>query len=132
MRGIPTRGRNGRATMSTTGGGVVIVYCEENFSVEDPGVDIPEGIEAAWVVLTPRHKDIDTIKKILVGGVYIFPGSQNKQQTIDHIIQTMFHVQSQYESQVRFLISGDFNKVNIQDVLESNGALHQVCSVPQL
>ena len=28
------------------------------------------------------------------------------------------------------MISGDFNKVSIQDVLESNGALHQVCSVP--
>ena len=27
------------------------------------------------------------------------------------------------------MIAGDFNKVNIQDVLESNGALHQICSV---
>ena len=105
MRGIPTRGRNGRATVSTTGGGVTIVYCEENFSVEDPRVDIPEGIKAAWVVLTPKHKDIDTVG---VGGVYISPRSQNKQKTLDHIIQTMFLVQSQYESQVRYFISGDF------------------------
>ena len=129
MRGIPTRGRNGNATVSTTGGGVAIVYCEENFSVEDPRIDIPEGIEAVWLVLTPRYKDIDTVKKILVGGVYISPRSQNKQATLDHIIQTMFLVQSRYESQIRFLISGDFNRVNIQDVLDSNGALHQVCSV---
>ena len=42
----------------------------------------------------------------------------------------MFLVQSQHEFQVRFLVSGDFNKVNIENVLESNGALHQVCSVP--
>jgi hypothetical protein len=41
----------------------------------------------------------------------------------------MFSVQSRYESQVRYLISGDFNKVNIDDILESNGALHQVCTV---
>jgi hypothetical protein len=41
----------------------------------------------------------------------------------------MFCVQSRYESQVRFLISGDFNKVNIENILESNGSLHQVCSV---
>ena len=41
----------------------------------------------------------------------------------------MFCVQSRYESQVCFLISGDFNKVNIENVLESNGALHQICDV---
>ena len=28
-----------------------------------------------------------------------------------------------------FFISGDFNKVDIQDILESNGALQQVCNV---
>jgi hypothetical protein len=125
VRGIPTKGRNGNPALSVTGGGVAIVYCEENFSVEDPGIDTPEGIEAVWVVLTPKNKDIDTVKKILVGGVYISPRSQNKQATIDHIIQTMCLVQSQYECQVRHLISGD-----LEDVLESNGALHQVCSVP--
>ena len=42
----------------------------------------------------------------------------------------MFLVQSQHECQVRYFVSGDFNKVNIENVLESNGALHQVCSVP--
>ena len=41
----------------------------------------------------------------------------------------MFCVQSRHESQVCFLISGDFNKVSTQDVLESNGALNQICSV---
>ena len=41
----------------------------------------------------------------------------------------MFYVQSKYDSHVRFLISGDFNKVSIDDILESNGALHQLCKV---
>ena len=41
----------------------------------------------------------------------------------------MFVVQSRYESQVCFLIGGDFNKVVIGDILESNGALHQICTV---
>ena len=54
---------------------------------------------------------------------------QHKQRTIEHIIETMFSVQSKHEDQVRFIISGDFNKVNIQDVLDSNGVLQQVCSV---
>ena len=41
----------------------------------------------------------------------------------------MFSVQSKNEHQVRFIISGDFNKVSIDDLLESNGSLHQVCTV---
>ena len=79
--------------------------------------------------MTPNSKEIDTIKKILVGGIYISPRSQYKQESIDHIIETMFYVQTQYEFQVRFLIGGDFNKVNIQDIFESNGALQQICNV---
>ena len=69
------------------------------------------------------------MKKILVGGIYIAPRSLYKQATVDHIIETMFCVQSRHGCQVRFMISGDFNKVNIEDILESNGALHQICSV---
>ena len=54
IRGIPTKGRNGKATTSVTGGGVAIVYREENFAVEDAGIEAPEGIESVWVILT--HK----------------------------------------------------------------------------
>ena len=130
VRGIPCRGRNGVPTVSVTGGGVAILYNEENFSFENADIAVPEGIEAVWAILTPKNKDGDIVKKILVGGIYIAPRSLFKQQTIEHIIESMFYVQSRYESQVRFLIAGDFNKVNIENVLESNGALHQICNVP--
>ena len=40
--------------MSVTGGGVAITYTEEHFYVEDAGIETPEGIEAAWVRLTPK------------------------------------------------------------------------------
>ena len=116
--------------MSVNGGGVAIIYCQANFIVEDAEIDVPVGIEAAWIILTPRNKEIGSVKKILVGGIYISPRSLNKQETVDHIIETMFYVQSTHDSQIRFLISGDFNKVDIQDILNSNGALNQVCSVP--
>ena len=129
IRGIPTRGRNGTKTVSVTGGGVAILYNEKNFFVEDAGIEAPEGIEAVWIILTPKERGSPSVKKILVGGIYIAPRSLFKQETVDHIIQSMFCVQSRYDSQVRFLISGDFNKVNIEDILESNGALQQVCNV---
>ena len=100
------------------------MYCEEDACVERP-----EGIEAVWLILSSKDKELQAVKKILVGGVYISPRSRAKQDTIDHIIETMFYVQSKCECQVRFIISGDFNKVDIHDVLESNGALNQICSV---
>ena len=41
----------------------------------------------------------------------------------------MHYVQSQYEHQIKFFKGGDFNKACIDDLLESNGALKQICSV---
>ena len=55
--GIPTRGKNGALTTSVTGGGVAIIYCKANFIVEDAEIDVPVGIEAAWIILTPRNKE---------------------------------------------------------------------------
>ena len=110
--------------------GVAILYCQKNVVVEDAEKEVPEGIEAAWVILTPRNSEIDIVNNILVGGIYIAPRSLYKQETFDHIIETMFYVQYLYDYQVCFIMSGDFNKVEIQDVLYSNGALNQVCSVP--
>ena len=95
--------------MSVTGGGVAIAYTEEHFYVEDAGIETPEVIEAAWVRLTPKK----SVKKILVGEVYISPQSQFKQASIKPIIQSIFVVQSRYDSQVIYLIGLDFNKVYI-------------------
>ena len=129
LKGIPTRGRNGRPAVSVTGGGVALIYKEENFSVEEAGIEPPEGIEAVWAILTPKYKELNSIKKILVGGIYISPRSLHKQEAVEHIIESMHCVQSRYESTIRFIVCGDFNKVGIEDILESNGSLRQICSV---
>ena len=39
-------------------------------------------------------------------------------------------VQSRYEFPLHYLVSGDFNKVDTTDIMEFNGALNQICSVP--
>ena len=92
---------------------MAIIYNEENFSFEYAEIVVPEGIEAVWTVLTPKNKDSDIVKKILVGGVYIAPCSLFNQQTIEHIIESTFYVQSRYDSPVHVLILGDFNRVKI-------------------
>ena len=77
VKGIPTKGRNGKPAVSVTGGGVAILYTEENFIIEDANIEVPEGIEAVWLIMTPKN-DNETVKKILVGGIYIAPCSQYK------------------------------------------------------
>ena len=128
IQGVPTRGKHGKTAISVTGGGVALVYNEVNFHVEEAGIDVPEGIEAVWAIMTPRSTEVLNIKKILVAGIYISPRSKYKQETIEHIIETIHSVQSRYEHQIRFFIAGDFNKVDTEDFLESNGALQQICS----
>ena len=38
-------------------------------------------------------------------------------------------LRARYNNKINFLISGDFNQVDIQDVLLSYGALHQIVDV---
>ena len=75
----------------------------KNFFIEDAGIEAHEGIEAVWAILTPKERSISNVKKILVGGIYIAPRSQYKQETVDHIVQSMFCAQSRYDSPFFFL-----------------------------
>lgn len=51
-------------------------------------------------------------------------------KTIDHIIETIHTLRGKYDNDVNFLIGGDFNRLKITDILDSYGALKQVCSIP--
>ena len=67
---------------------------------------------------------------IAVGSYYISPRSRHKQETIDHIIDSIHILRAKYDNDVNFLVAGDFNRVNIDDILDSYGALKQIISVP--
>ena len=115
---------------NATGGGAAIIYNEERFEVEELVVRKPESVEAVYAIVTPKQKVNNSIEKILVGAVYIAPRSQFKQEAIENIIETMYYAQSLHEEQLRYFIAGDTNKTNISDILDSNGRLKQICSVP--
>ena len=112
-----------------TGGGVAIIYNEENFHVEKVEIDIPEGVEATWAILTPQVNEPRKYKNILVGAVYIAPRTEYKQETIQHIIEVMQCMQARFDDQLGHIVTGDFNKTDITDILDSDGSLMQVCSV---
>ena len=90
QKGIPRKGKAGIPKVSVTEGGVAIVYTEVKFNVEDAEIESPEGIKAAWVMLTPKNKEFNSVSQILVGGIYIAPDSKHKHRNTDHIIEKAF------------------------------------------
>ena len=52
-----------------------------------------------------------------------------KQETMDHIIQTIHLIRAKFDNSVSFIIGGDVNRTNYQDVLDSYGALKQCVSM---
>ena len=113
------------------GGSCAIIFNEVKYKVEQVRVDTLEDIESVWAILTPRQLDhnLQRVKRICIGSIYIAPRSSMKQETMDHIIQTIHMIRSTYDNQVHFIIAGDANRTNYQDVLDSYGALKQCVTV---
>ena len=112
------------------GGGCAIVYHETRFLVADLHVSTPDGVESCWALFTPKNTSNMKVKRIAVGSYYISPRSRYKHDTIEHIIATIHQLRAKYANDVNFVIGGDFNRVDLTDVLESYGALKQVITTP--
>ena len=114
------------------GGGCAIVYNETRFSVTDLEIEAAIEIESVWSLLTPKLLDNNTakVKRIAVGSYYVSPRSRHKAEIIEHIIESIHMLRAKYGNEVNFLIGGDFNKLDISDILECYGALRQIVSVP--
>ena len=114
------------------GGGCAIVYNGNRFSVSELNITAPAEVENCWALFVPNTKDDRTarVRRIAVGSYYVSPRSKHKQETIDHIIDTIQELRAKYDNDVSFLIGGDFNRTPINDVLDSYGALKQIISVP--
>ena len=113
------------------GGGCAIVYNQSRFKVEKLNVDTVDGVEAVWALFTPRvNTTMSKVKRIAVGSFYVSPRSPHKTATIDHIIETIHLLRSKYDNEVNFLLGGDFNRLNINSILDSYGALKQCMTTP--
>ena len=69
------------------------------------------------------------MKKICVGVVYIAPRSKFKSETIQHVIETI-HVIKSVHNDIKYCIFGDYNRVDVEDIIDSYGALQQVVKEP--
>ena len=94
------------------GGGAAIVYNDYRFMVSEIDFPVPHGVEIVWALVKPKQT-VGNVQKIAIASVYIRPSSVYKTKTIDHIIQTIHLLKSQHGSELRFVIGGDLNRINI-------------------
>ena len=71
-----------------------------------------------------------SVKRIVIGSIYVSPRSKHKTETIDHIIATIHTMRAKYDNDVQFLIGGDVNRLDTTEILECYGALRQAVTVP--
>ena len=113
------------------GGGCAIIYNEKRFCVQDLSIPAHIQIENTWAIITPNQPAVGLdVKRITVASYYISPRSRHKQETIEHIIHTIHTLRAQFNNDISFLAGGDFNRVDISDILDSYGAMHQILSLP--
>ena len=113
------------------GGGCTIIYNENRFCVSNLEIPAQEEIESCWALFTPKQNNNSMkVKRIAVGSYYVSPRSRHKQEVIDHIISTIHSLRAKYANEVHFLVGGDFNRLEITDILDSYGGLKQIISVP--
>ena len=81
------------------------------------------------MVLKPLDKN-DFIENIAIGSIYVSPTSKYKTATINHIIDTIHLLRSQYDNRINYLVAGDLNKLKVDRILDSYGPLRQIiCSL---
>ena len=107
------------------GGGCALIYCEKRFLVTQLCVPVAKGVEAVWALVQPKQENIK-VKKIAVCALYVSPTSKFKTKTIDHIVETVHLLRSQYANEISFLLGGDLNLLNINPILQCYGALKQI------
>ena len=104
------------------GGGCAIIFNQTRFTVSKLDVQVPEHIEACWALAVPKLTDYKMkVKRIAIGSYYVSPRSRHKQQFIENITDTIHLLRAKYENEVNFIIGGDFNRLNISDILDSYG-----------
>lgn len=106
--------------------GGLMMFTRGRLNARPLDVDIPEGVKALWVRLTPPSHPRHTAS-IIYCLVYHPPRAPSHALLIDHIINTCDSPRTRFQS-AKFVICGDFNQLDISEIEELN--LHQVVYFP--
>ena len=112
------------------GGRPALIIKKENYLIKNltnTVIDIPWGIEAIWVLLTPKNnKGNENIKRIILCSFYSPPNSNTKFQLIDHISGIYHFMSAKYGEGLHFIMAGDSNDMKIDNILQLSHAMRQV------
>ena len=94
-------------------------------------ISVPVGVEAIWVIISPKNNNSKKLKNIAVCSLYYRgPKSTKKQELLDHIAQTYHYLSAKYGSNMEYIIAGDTNRLNLAPILNLSPRLAQVVKVP--
>ena len=116
------------------GGKPALLISEKDFHVTELCPDIitvPINVEVVWALLTPKKRLNRTrINHIVVASVYYSSTQTRKNDFLDHISETYHKLCSIYGTDLKFIFSGDFNRLNIKPILNLSRDLAQIVKVP--
>ena len=115
------------------GGKPAMLINEKDYYIKELCPDVitvPVGVEAVWTLLTPKHTTVHSkVKRIAVASVYYSSTQTRKDDFLDHISLAYNTLCAKYGSDLKFIISGDFNRLNIKPILNLSQDLKQVVQI---
>ena len=114
------------------GGKPALLISEKDYHIKNLCPDIitvPVGVEAVWALLTPKQASASKVKQIAVASVYYSSKQTKRSDFLDHISLAYNTLCAKYGSDLKFIISGDFNRMNIKPILNLSSDLRQVVQV---
>ena len=115
------------------GGKPAILISEKDYYIKElcpEVITVPVDVEVAWALLTPKYRSPQSrIKHIAVASVYYSSSQTRKDDFLDHISESYNILCAKYGSDLKFLIIGDINRLNIKPILNLSPDLHQAVKV---
>ena len=115
------------------GGKPALLINEEMFYIKEVCPDlitVPIGVEACWAVLTPKSDlSQSKMKYIAVASLY-YTVATKRSEFLDHISEAYHTLCAKYGSNLKFIISGDFNRLKYKPILNLSADLKQVVTIP--
>ena len=116
------------------GGRLALIVNKNRFEVRNLTnmlVPVKWGVEAFWVILTPRHiNQSSKIKRIACASVNSKPGSRSKSDLLDHISDAFNIVSTKFGEGVHFIIAGDTNELRLKPILDLSSTFVQIVTKP--
>ena len=116
------------------GGRPALIVNNKKYTVENLTntlISIPWGVEVTWGLLTPKNISKDsTVKKIVVGAIYVKPNSRKKSATHDHLAEVYNTLNAKYGRGTYWIIAGDTNTLKLGPILALNHNLKNVVTKP--